>query len=78
MKRLWRNRWAWFREQLIIFSKRSDYIYIALAFLAVIARIFRDVVQSRPISKYGEIEPELRQYWEARISEVVDILPDLK
>lgn len=78
MRRLWRNRWAWCRAQVTFLCKRSDYLFIIFAVLAAIARLCRDVSEKlksfagQSISRYGKIEPELRQYWEARIAAMVN------
>ncbi|WP_412778174.1 glycosyltransferase family 2 protein [Thalassospira lucentensis] len=78
MSRLWKNRWAWCREQVNFLSRHKAYVYVFLAVLMTFARLSIDVGKKirlfsgfSPL-QHGDILPEVLLLWEARIAEVTN------
>ncbi|WP_419902635.1 glycosyltransferase family 2 protein [Kiloniella sp.] len=78
MKRLWRNRWAWCKEQVNYFKAHQKKRLIALTCLAAIARISNDLMKKflfairrkAPQKNSHRVSATEYDFWETRIADL--------
>ncbi|WP_417536687.1 glycosyltransferase family 2 protein [Methylophaga sp.] len=79
LRRSWKNRWAWCREQINLLGKKRKYIYVLLSVLVTICRISLDVgkkiktVTGGAVSQSDQVGPEVELVWNEIISKVSNV-----